>query len=249
MLLFDGTKDADTGALQIEVDRSGVRDINFVPLKRGFGWVKDATPADGAIDQKLIPPARRQRISAVNEPRPEWIAARVPTDAIISPHSFGSLTLVGFRVAPDCRSISKRRLIFVETYWTIDQPVKRDVRLQILGVPERECRMKLFGAGMMHQPCDWQFPVERWTPGVIYRERIGLIPPARLSNIDVRIEVRVWVDGKFSAPFVDPQLISARFPHTPFYRTQFPDIILQSTPGKCWTAAQLAAVTGGRWLV
>ncbi len=70
-----------------------------------------------------------------------------------------------------------------------------------------------------------------------------------MVNVDLQLEMSVKIDGVDCEKFVDPEPIVSQMPNYPIYRREFPDIIYHSEPDKCWTAEQLAAVTGGKWLV
>ena len=176
---------------------------------------------------------------------------KVPEEAIIQPKNFGALKMVGYRIPPECQIMTERKMLYVETYWTITEPVAGDCRLSIVGAPVRECSMPAYGKGMDHEFCDYMFPVNRWKVGVIYREKFGLRPAEtrQLANVNLRVEMNVTIDGNIVGTFTDPKLIEMRLPFTPYYKTDFDEIIYKSDPGKCWTAEQLAKVTGGEWIV
>lgn len=188
-----------------------------------------------------------------------WQVKEVPSDARIEPLRFGPLTLLGVRMKP-LEALTRRRMLWVETFWRSDGPIDEDIRLDIRGVPVRPTTMRPWGEGMDHDPCDWMMPTSRWQPGVIYRDHYGLRPPylKDWKNVDLQLSigiisrqhapctttlpyfVRLAVPGKDEAPPA---------PTTPSYRTEFPSIIHDCLPGQTWTAAQLEAVTGGKWLV
>ena len=126
--------------------------------------------------------------------------------------------------------------------------------MSIKGVPIRECNMETFGAEPAHEFLDYMFPINRWKPGVIYREKYGLHPPAieKIININLRVTLQVFLNDKVVGKFKDPNLIRLHIPNLSFpyfYDKEFDDIIYKSEPGKCWTAEQLAKVTGGKWIV
>ena len=233
-------------ALETDVEiKDGMVELDFNPTPRGaIEKVDDQTPI-------FNPPLERHLIPQLTEPRPEWTVERVPDEAIIRPRRFGPLKLVGYHVPPECRTTRERSMLYVETYWTIDAPVDADCRLLILARPIRECRMPTFGVAMDHDFCDWMWPVNRWKPGVIYREKFGLRPPwfNLLFNVDLRVEIRVNINGKNFGPFIDPELITMMMKHAPYYRSEFPDVIYESKLGQCWNAKQLEEFTGGKWIV
>lgn len=178
------------------------------------------------------------------------IVGKVPDEAIISPKRFGLLKMVGYYIPPDCRTITKRQPLTVETYWTIEEPLDGDCRLEMKAVPLRECRVEPY-KGTERVILDSEYPVKFWRPGVIYYDIYKLNPPLmnKLANIDLQMELKVIIDGIVVNEFKDPDLIKVRIPELPCYKTEFDDIIYQSKPGICWTAEQLAAVTGGEWIV
>ena len=110
----------DTAA---EITAEGTVVIDFNPAPRGVvEHVDDQTPI-------FNPPLERHLISQLSEPRPEWTVERVPDEAIIKPVRFGPLKMIGYRVPPECRTMLERRMLFVETYWTIEEPVDADPRV------------------------------------------------------------------------------------------------------------------------
>ena len=199
---------------------------------------------------------------------PNWFVDEVPPDAEIPHQDFGPLRLQGIRVKPQL--IENRQLIWVESFWTLEQTTAENLRLDIRAVPIRETSMPHWGKSMDHDPCDWQLPTSRWQPGVIYRDFYGLRPPQpkQLQNIDLRIEVGVAGPATRIAPrpvglaeikvkiaALDESSTSATKANTidgrepPVYRTEFPPIIYRECAGQTWNAEQIEAVTGGQWLV
>ncbi|SFQ36524.1 CapA family protein [Variovorax sp. 770b2] len=213
---------------------------------------------------------RPEAIRPVSVPRDEWRVDAVPSEAkLASPLSFGPLRLLGVQAAP--KAVEGRQLLFVETFWQIDpqidQPLDTDWRLDIRAVPLAPATMPSWGAAMDHDPCDWMWPTSRWQPGVIYRDYCGLRPPAGNTLHDAQLQLVIgWVgtSGDFAGvsvgspiPFtarrgkVTPQPVET-YPPPPRYRATAPDELppdLPDVPGQTWNAAQVAAVTGGTWLV
>ncbi|MBR6712443.1 MAG: CapA family protein [Selenomonadaceae bacterium] len=239
----------------------------FIGLCKEFGTIPK-TSAEETAEITLNPPPRENKIPAdvledvsrekrliepLSEPRPAWTVDKVPDEAIIPPQKFGALKLVGYYVPPECRTLTERRMLYVETYWTIDEPLDKECLLEITGVPVRECDMPPYGSEYRrHEFCDNMWPVNRWKVGIIYRDRYGLLPPrddSRLANVDLQIEVKVTAEGMLLGEFKDPNLIKMRISGLPYYKTDFDDIIYQSEVGKCWTPEQIAKITGGKWLV
>lgn len=239
----------------------------FIGLCKEFGTIPNIS-AEETAEITLNPPPREHEITAdfvqdvirerrliepLSEPRPNWIVDKVPDEAIIPPQKFGALKLVGYYVPPECRTLTERRMLYVETYWTIDEPLDKECLLEITGVPVRECEMPPYGTEYRrHEFCDNMWPVNRWKVGVIYRDRYGLLPPRddkNLFNTDLRIEIKVTADKILLGEFKAPDIIQMRIEDLPYHNTDFDDIIYQSEPGKCWTPEQLAKVTGGKWIV
>ena len=232
---------------EVEI-RNGAVEMDLNPAPRGA-----ETTINRSNDELIIAPSNMEhhRIEPLNEPRPEWIVDKVPDDAIIGPRALGPLLMVGYRVPPECRTMNTRRMLYVETYWKLNQPFEGKCSALIEARPIHECNMAPYGNGMEHDLCDWMWPVNRWKPGVIYREKFGLRAPdlKRISNVPLQIQIRLNVNGKWFGPFKDPHLIELQLPHAPHFNRTFPDIIYRSKPGQCWNAEQIRQVTGGRWLV
>ncbi len=183
---------------------------------------------------------------------------QVPQDARIAPVRLGPLTLLGLRVDP--QTITRRQMLWVESFWSCEAPIPEDIRLNIRGVPVQPTTMPVWGKRMDHDPCDWLAPTSRWQPGVIYRDDYGLRAPrmSQLLNVDLRIEVGILSRQHPDVPpylgpvlrMAIPELGSApAFATTPSYRSECPTSIQPCQPGQTWTAAQLQAVTGGTWQV
>lgn len=255
---------AQTSRLKGEQAITTIKD--FIKMCEEFGTSANISAGDVA-EIIFNPPARetkvisevevveleRRLIKPLSEPRPEWVVDKVPDEAIIPPQNFGALKLVGYYVPPECQTLTEPRMLYVETYWTLNEPLDKEYFLEIMGVPVRECDMRHYGAEYRrHEFCDNMWPVNRWKVGVIYRDRYGLLPPRdekNLANTDLQINVKVISDNKVLGEFKAPNLIKMQIEDLPYYNTEFDDIIYQSEPGKCWTAEQLAKVTGGEWIV
>ncbi|MDH6592911.1 UDP-N-acetylmuramoyl-tripeptide--D-alanyl-D-alanine ligase [Variovorax sp. TBS-050B] len=220
---------------------------------------------------RTLPPVpeaalRPDAIQPVVMPRDEWQVDAVPPDARLpAPVALGPLRLLGLRATPD--AVVGRRLLFVETFWQIDAPVDTDWRLDIRAVPVPPATMPSWGAAMDHDPCDWMWPTRRWQPGVIYRDRYGLRPPAGKTLHDAQLQLVVGLVGAPGrtrrVPVGAPISFAARkgrptaqplesFPPPPRYRAIPPQALPPDLPGvagQVWNAAQVAAATGGTWLV
>lgn len=240
----------ETMGTRLQLTQEGLAYIDLLPPPRAHRPFPPAptTRYDLACLEKIQ--AQGADTCRVNE---------LPSDARIEPLRFGPLTLLGVRIKP-LEPLTRRRMLWVETFWSCDEPIDENIRLDIRGVPVRPTTMRPWGEGMDHDPCDWMMPTSRWQPGVIYRDYYGLRPPYlnTWKNVDLQLSVgilskrhapgttrlpyfvRLAVPGKDEAP---PP------PAAPSYRTTFPSIIHDCLPGQTWTAAQLEAVTGGKWLV
>ena len=172
--------------------------------------------AEKTLEPVEISSSRRGEIIPVmTEPLPEWTPDKVPDDAAIEPQQFGAVKLIGCRVSPEI--FKRRQMLYVETWWTIDEPTDKDLTFQIRGVPAVKGAMPNFGAGMDHQGCDWLWPTNRWKSGVIYYERFGLRPPGtkELVNVDVYLQVAV-LDGKTAlGKYIHPTKIQLQIPNRP----------------------------------
>ena len=155
-----------------------------------------------------------EKIPPLTEPLPEWTVDSVPDDARIEPQKFGALKLAGCRIDRECLLMKKRQMLYVETYWTLDESTDKDLRIQILGVPTIKNAMPNFGDGMEHQACDWMWSTNRWKAGVIYRERFGLRPPIDkdLLNINVRVRVAVFDNETELGKYIHPTTITLQLP-------------------------------------
>ncbi|MET3497602.1 CapA family protein [Variovorax boronicumulans] len=236
--------------------------------------VLELQPPHRVRTQEALPAApeasvRADAIRPVTVARDEWCAATVPDDArLASPVAFGPLRLLGVRATP--QALEGRQLLFVESYWQADAPVDADWRLDIRAVPVAPATMPSWGAGMDHDPCDWMWPTSRWQPGTIYRDRYGLRPPAGKTLHDAQLQLVVGLVGRggrhgrvpVGAPIAfalrkgraTPQPVET-FPPPPQYRATPPHELppdlpsASEVPGQTWNAAQVAAATGGTWLV
>ena len=182
----------------------------------------------------------------------------VPPEARMEPVRLGPLTLLGVTVRP--RKITRRRMLWVETFWTTDTHLEEDIRLDIRALPIYPVSMPVWGKSMDHDPCDWMVPTRRWCPGTIYRDFYGLRPPrkSRLVNVNLQIAIGIVSEKYGDAPeWFGPEIPMAipgleTYPDLDgplLYRTVFPSLIDDCLPGRTWTARQLQAVTGGTWLV
>lgn len=196
---------------ETKISDEGTVEINFNPPPRESKIVKK-TAEFVKTERHLIEPLK--------EPRPEWTVKKVPDEAIISPQSFGPIKLVGYYIPPKCRKLTKVRMIYVETYWTIEEPFDKDCLLTTRGVPTKKCNMPIYGQGKAtHEFLDYMWPVDRWKPGIIYREKFGLLPPRdekKIVNVDLQMEIKVTVGEQTLGEFKDPNLIKMQIDGFPY---------------------------------
>jgi poly-gamma-glutamate capsule biosynthesis protein CapA/YwtB (metallophosphatase superfamily) len=223
-LLFNFPAPDDSVVWQLTVGSAGVERASAVPLVSDPGMTRAASPQEadrilGKLTQRsaalgtnlsngtveLQPPPREQPASTpimpppmsepapepLVDPPPECIAASVPEPAKIEPVHLGPLTIVGLQVEPT--TLPQPQLLWVESYWTIDRPVAADLWL----APRADPSGGLQPWGDPHQPCDWEWPVQRWTPAIIYRDRFPLRPPDDMLHLE---GLTALLRGAFSGP-------------------------------------------------
>jgi UDP-N-acetylmuramyl pentapeptide synthase/D-alanine-D-alanine ligase-like ATP-grasp enzyme/acylphosphatase len=236
---------------KMQVIRDGRAYIDLSPARRMIRALAPAPVTQYNASVLNVPSARNSKVCQVHE---------VPADARLEhPVSLGPLTLLGIRVTPT--EISRRQMLWVESYWRCAAPVDEDIRLDIRGVPVKPTKMRPWGTGMDHDPCDWMAPTSRWLPGVIYRDYHGLRPPylTDWENIDLRLTAGI-ISRQYAnvAPVPLQHVIHLAVPGkdqiastqvAPTYKTDFPQIIHDCKPRQTWSAEQLQAITGGKWLV
>ncbi|MCC4265656.1 CapA family protein [Oceanimonas baumannii] len=180
---------------------------------------------------------------------------QVPEEAAIEPVELNGLTLLGVRVHPT--HLTRRRMLWVETWWQANTPPSENLRLDYQARPQTQHKMPAWGRGMDHDPCDWLKPTITWQPGKIYRDFYGLRPPQMhsLINDTLQLHIRVLGSKTQSEPWIYPENIRLGIPGlnvSPLdrnYRTDFSGLDLSVLPGQTWTAKQLQDITGGQWLV
>ena len=77
-------------------------------------------------------------------------------------------------------------MLWLDTYWTTEAPIPTDLWVFAAGQP---LRADAAGGRGDHEPCDWMWPISRWTPDVIYHDHYGLRPPS--SPVTSVLEIRV----------------------------------------------------------
>ncbi len=153
--------------------------------REGQGYLCVTPPDRDLVNARLAPEAiERRSPAALREPRPEWLADEIPTDALLpEPIRVGVMELLGLRVSPE--RLDRLGLIEVESWWRIDEPVDCDWRIDFRAETEQPGPIGAWGRGCSHDPCDWMWPLSRWRPGPIYRDFYTLRPSV----------VGNWLDG------------------------------------------------------
>ena len=67
--------------------------------------------------------------------------AAISPNTLVVPVKVGDLNLCGYRIPEDCRKLSERKIIWVETYWSTENFLKDDLNIRVVAVPERVCKM------------------------------------------------------------------------------------------------------------
>ncbi|WP_460274774.1 CapA family protein [Celeribacter sp. ULVN23_4] len=118
-------------------------------------------------------------------------ATHVPRNARIAPQIMNGLELLGVRLNP--RQITRREMLWVETWWRAATVPQDDLKLDYRAVPPGGEHRAIWGLGSAHDPCDWMQPTSRWQAGEIYYDRFGLRPPALgyLRAPFLQLEIRV----------------------------------------------------------
>jgi UDP-N-acetylmuramyl pentapeptide synthase/poly-gamma-glutamate capsule biosynthesis protein CapA/YwtB (metallophosphatase superfamily) len=174
-----------------------------------LGTVLTSSP-EGRLQIDLNPPQRSSHQFepvAVNTPKAERIPARtevgdhwrvstVPNDASCEPTPIGPMTLLGLRVWP--KLIQKREMLWIESFWCVDEVIEDDIRIEMLASPVTFSSMRPWGERTDHDPCDWLLPTSRWVPKQIYRDLYGLRPPylEDWENVDLNISIHLVTAGK-----------------------------------------------------
>lgn len=286
------TSQVEAGVFRLSLCDDGISRVAFVPIGVGFGYSEplqgDRATAciqrfsglcktlgttlqqdeDGNAFVALSPAPRPllplRDVEAITCPAfpadPTWQVAQVPENARITPIVLGPLKLLGISVKPS--RMTSRSMLWVESFWTADETLDEDIRLDIKAVPVESCDMKPWGASMDHDPCDWMMPTRRWTPGVIYRDFYGLRPPAfrDMVNVGLRVQVGIVSAAHRVQPVLLPDVAQLAIPGRDLPPTvrvddhatgpgDWPSLIYEGKADQTWTAEQLAAVTGGTWLV
>jgi len=249
----------------------GAMGTSLLVREDGTAALELEPPARPARAARSAPPALGYDLRAIraSQPMPNDASVQeVPTEARLPrPLQLGPLRLLGLSVESKT-PLTKRRSLWLRSYWCCDTPVEQDLRLDLRAVPMGQHKRTPWGLGMDHDPCDWLWPTSRWQPGQIYVDLCPLRPPplSELVNGRMRLQAALvqGLDRKYvhdldhfidvaipgrpdAASPVDLALAGSSEP--PVYRNAFDEALLRSVPGQTWDAEQLAGITGGRWLV
>jgi hypothetical protein len=132
--------------------------LTFAPPGGRPAPAQAATPPT----RRLPPPARQLTPPARTAPRPEWTSAIPEAARLQEPARLGPLTLLGYAVPRGCRHMTRRGMLWVESWWMAESRPEGEYLLDIQARPEDGKPSPVFGAGMWHQPCDWMWPTSRW---------------------------------------------------------------------------------------
>ncbi|MDO6724732.1 CapA family protein [Celeribacter halophilus] len=137
-------------------------------------------------------------------------ASHVPQDACIKPFYLNGLTLLGVRVKPSL--ITRREMLWVETWWGADMPIDENLKLEYRAVPGGGENSATWGLGSGHDPCDWMQPTRHWQTGKIYYDRFGLRPPAleKIHAPFLQLEIRVTGRNPNTKCYLHPKPLSVR---------------------------------------
>ncbi|MDR6428852.1 UDP-N-acetylmuramyl pentapeptide synthase [Variovorax paradoxus] len=237
----------------------------------GTASLELAPPARPARAKRSLPPPAGYDLRAIRAPQPmpdDASVQEVPTEArLTQPLQLGPLRLLGLSV--ESRTpLTKRQSLWLRSYWCCDAPVEHDLRLDLRAVPMGPHKREHWGLGMDHDPCDWLWPTSRWQPGQIYVDLCPLRPPPLSELFNGRLQLQAALVQGLERMYVHDldHFIDVAIPGRPdaappahlppaeisapqVYRTAFDEALLRSVPGQTWDAAQLAGITGGRWLV
>lgn len=172
---------------------------NFAEQCARLGTKMETGPDKGTRSVRLhaqIPLLRRSleiaKMNAtpleVNVDSTVWEIDALPADIARLDLDFGPHRLLGLKVQPHL--VSGREMIWVESFWHFDPTDGIDWRIDITLSPQGQMQPR-WGGGMDHDPCDWMVPVSRSKPNRIYRDVVGLRPPATKDLVPCTLIVHV----------------------------------------------------------
>ncbi|WP_320177237.1 CapA family protein [Roseovarius pacificus] len=234
--------------------------VHLKPTGHGQGLI-DLQPPERPVPALRTPPAvlEKRGVMAISAPRPEWLADDVPPDArFAEPLNVGPLELLGLRVSPE--RVEHLGNLAIESWWRSPKQVDCDWRIDFRVTSDHPAIVGDWGRSSSHDPCDWMWPLQRWTPGQIYRDFYTLRPSSVTNWLDSTLTLSVGLvshQGKTDRVTLPRKLRFALSPKAGFlvllaspaqYAVPTSDKI-SPTPVILWTAQQLQEITGGTWLV
>lgn len=176
---------------QLEIIRGRSMELGTHLIPKGERAFLDLNPEEPAAGRLPEPapsnPLRNRAPSAETQPPAECVVEAVPEAAAIDPVQLGPFTLLGFRGVES--RIDRRQDLWFEAYLTLAEPVEETYWLRLEGTPTRRRRRSTWRAD--HEPCDFQWPTDRWVPGIIYRDFYGVRPPDQLEDGVLRFGLSV----------------------------------------------------------
>lgn len=258
----------DSAVFRLELGPSGVTGIEVIPVTVAPGRASEAEGdaaisiaadfaekcaafgtvtipgSDGRLQIPLSPPGRVPQDYRLTALRSRLAAPPVPESARIAPVAIGPLTLHGVSFGPE--RLTSRNMLWVETWWSAEEPVSRRLTIALHAVPRKNGNMPVWGRGMAHEPGDWRLPTPHWQPGEIYHERFGLRPPpgSRLEDNVLDLEISVFDHlkrlGRLRTGLTTTLSFSGKVARNPGSARP------ADLPG--WSAEELAGLTGGTWI-
>jgi len=134
-------------------------------------------------------------------------ASHVPGNARIAQVPINGLTLIGVRINPVV--ITRRQMLWVETWWTCAKPVQENLQIYLKAVSQGRDSCADWGAGSGHDPCDWMQPTRGWKPDQIYYDHVGLRPPHpdKIGTAPLQLEIRVLGKSPSTECYLHPKVI------------------------------------------
>lgn len=218
-------------------------------------------PPERPVPALRTPPmvAEKRSVEALSTPRPEWLADDVPPDARFpEPLKVGPLELLGVRVSPE--RLERLSNLAIESWWRSPEQVDCNWRIDFRATSDHPETVGEWGRSSSHDPCDWMWPLRRWTPDQIYRDFYTLRPSSVTNWLDSTLTLSVGLvshQGKTDRVTLPQKIRLALSPKAGFRvllanpaQYEVPALNkISPTPVILWTAQQLEEITGGTWLV
>ena len=224
-------------------------DTKLLVADSGHGFIqlkpaRKSTPFQVPAPKPLHVPCDFQSIVPYLES--QYTVGEVPQTCKINPMSVGPLVLLGLNVSP--KTLRKRQMLWVESYWSCKSRIDEDLRISWLAHPTTQTSMSNWGVGMDHDPCDWMLPTSNWTPGLIYRDFYGLRPVSQKAWDNVNLQLSIALIGPQSSfgPFTVDEIVKLDRP-----QSQSPDVVNSPSDLKqpySFSSTELQMLTGGEWV-